>query len=139
MVKKSTAKQLAILDALREGKATGSAPDLSKAATVEELPKGPRNYMGLPGTTIVGIGKFPRTVEDPEVQARIENSRSFKNGHVWIDNKTPEQLEQVEAALDNLSLGQLQKLALACGQRDISRLTKLQLLEVVTRDGVSLL
>jgi len=137
MAKRNSAQQAAILKALKEGKSTEADPDFSKVE--EEVPDGPRNYMGLPGTTIVGIGKFPRTEEDPEVQARIENSRSFKNGHVWLDNKTPEQNEQIEAALDNLSLSQLQKLALACGQRDISRLTKLQLLEVVTRDGASLL
>jgi len=82
MAKKRTAKQKAIVQALESG---GNIKDEVKAAAeLEEVPEGPRTYMGLPGTTIVGIGNFPMTVEDPEIQKKIENSRSFKRGHVGL-------------------------------------------------------
>ena len=132
-----TMKQKEILANIN-GKGTIKAEVIAKAGVVD-LPEGPRTYMGLPGTTIIGIGKFPRTVDDPETQKKIEGSRSFKQGHIWVDTATDEEKELMDKAMDGLSFSQLRKLASALGHRDISRLTKLQLIEVCTRDGASLL
>ena len=133
----ATSKQEKILANIDNPKAVKSGV-LAKAK-VADLPEGPRSYMGLPGTTIIGIGKFPQTIDDPEIQKRIEGSRSFKQGHVWIDTATDEEKELMDKAMDGLSFSQLRKLASALGHRDINRFTKLQLIEVCTRDGASLL
>jgi hypothetical protein len=132
-----TAQQRAILEALEKGGDVKS--ELKAAIDVEEAPEGPRTYMGLPGTTLIGVGKFPQTIEDPELQKKIENSRSFKQGHIWLDTKTDEERKAVEMALEGFSFSQLRKLAVALGHRDISRLTKLELIDVCTKDGASLL
>lgn len=131
---KNTAKQLAIIKALKEGTSVEKA-----SVEAVELPEGPRTYMGLPGTTLVGIGTFPMTVEDPAIQEKIENSRSFKIGHVWVETATAEESALMEKALSGFSFSQLRKLAVALGHRNISRLTKMQLIEVCTREGASLL
>ena len=124
-------------------KALDGGGDVSQAIKAQlqtaGLPEGPRRYMGSPGTTIIGIGTFPQTIEDPEIQKKIEGSRSFKTGQVWIDNKTDEEAAAMDVVLQNLSFPQLRKLATALGQRNIGRLTKLELLEICTREGSSLL
>lgn len=132
-----TARQKAILEALEDGGKVKS--ELKAEVDLESVPEGPRTYMGLPGTTLIGVGQFPQTIEDPAIQKKIENSRSFKNGHIWLDTKTSEERAAVEDALEGFSFNQLRKLAVALGHRNISRLTKLQLIEVCTRDGASLL
>ena len=132
-----TAKQKEILAKI-DGKGTIKSEVIAQAE-VAGLPEGPRTYMGLPGTTIIGIGKFPQTISDPDVQKRIEGSRSFKRGQVWIDATTEEERKLMDKAMSGFSFAQLRKLASALGHRDIGRLTKLQLIEVCTRDGVSLL
>jgi hypothetical protein len=131
------AKQQAILDELN-GKGV-IKPDATIEAEIEEMPEGPRAYMGLPGTTIIGVGNFPQTIEDPKIQKKVENSRSFRRGHVWLDTRTAEENEALDEAMTGFSRRQLRKLASALGHRNIGRLTKLQLIEVCTRDGVSLL
>ena len=132
-----SAKQQAILEALESGGEI--KPEVIAGAIAADLPEGPRTYMGLPGTTLIGVGTFPQTIEDPEIQKKIEGSRSYKQGHIWIETRTEEQTEVLNDAMSGLSFGQLRKLAGALGHRNISRLTKLQLIEVCTRDGASLL
>lgn len=132
-----TEKQKKILEALQGG---GEIKNEVKAALdLDGLPEGPRHYMGLPGTTLIGVGKFPQTIEDPEVQKKIEQSRSFKQGHIWIDMKSDDERKAAENLLEGFSFGQLRKLAVALGHRNIGRLTKLELIEVCTKDGASLL
>jgi hypothetical protein len=133
----SSGKQQAILKALEDG-GTVKAEAIAEAI-VAEMPEGPRTYMGLPGTTLIGVGVFPQTIEDPEIQKKIERCRSFKQGHIWIETRTAEETEILDKAMEGLSFPQLRKLATALGHRRISSLTKLQLIEVCTRDGASLL
>lgn len=132
-------KQKELIEMLDKQNGKTISGEVKAKLQTADLPEGPRRYMGLPGTTLVGIGTFPQTVEDPEIQKKIERSRSFRQGHVWIDSKTEEEAEAMETVLSTLSFGQLRKLATALGQRNIGRLTKLELLEVCTREGASLL
>lgn len=138
MAKATTAKQQAIIDQL-EGKMPEKKVKRSAKKTPEPRADGTKRYMGLPGTEIVGIGRFPFTTDDPEIMEKIERSRSFKSGHVWIDERTDEENEETERLLKNIPRSQLGKLAAALGQRNFGHLSKLELLEICVKDGASLL
>jgi hypothetical protein len=132
-----TENQKKILQALKGGGVIKG--EIQAALESQDLPPGPRTYMGLPGVTLVGVGKFPQTIDDESIQKKIESSRSFKRGHIWIDSKTDDERANIEEALSGFSFHQLRKLAVALGHRNIGRLTKLELMEVCTKDGASLL
>jgi hypothetical protein len=127
------ARQKAIVESLKNGEKVVDLPE------PEVIPEGPRRYMALPGVTLVGVGRFPMVVEDPEIQKKIESCRSFQQGKIWIENRSEEESSAAENALAGLGFGQLRKLAVALGHRDINRLTKLELIEVCTREGASFL
>lgn len=133
-----TARQQQIINEL-DGNGKTVKPEVISKAKASSVKEGSRRYLSLPGTSIVGIPKFPFETDDKEMQKKIESSRSFAIGHVWIDEMTDRERKSAEKALSALGRDQLVRLAVALGHRDTSRLSKLDLISVCTKEGASLL
>jgi len=95
-----------------------------------------KRYIANPGFRFSGIPKFPFETDDKEIQDRIENSFSFKTAkRVWIDPRTAEENDKLEGALGGLNFQMLRKMVRAMGHRDVNKYTKVQLLDILEKEG----
>ena len=79
---------------------------------------------------------FPFETDDKELQDRIENSFAFKVAkRVWVDPRTTEENDNLEGALGGLNFQMLRKMVRAMGHRDVNKFTKVQLIDILEKEG----
>jgi len=95
-----------------------------------------KRYVANPGFSFAGMPRFPFDTDDKELQDRIEGSFAFKVANrVWIDKRSDEENEQLEGALGGLNFQMLRKMVRAMGHRDVNKFTKVQLIDILEKEG----
>lgn len=92
-----------------------------------------KKYMAKSGYSLVGFEAFPFTTKDEEIQKQVEGTKAFANGVIWITDTEGD--AELEGALSDVKFGTLRKLANAMGHRDVHKLTKSELLEILEKEG----
>lgn len=132
MVTKATTKnQQNILNKL-EGKPPVGGGNEPKKKTA---PKGPRRYMADPGIELVGEPPFPFETKDRKQWARIEKSRSFKRGRIWVEMRTEEERDAADDALRHVSVPKLRKILIALGHRRVTQYRRYELIDLLSKEG----
>jgi hypothetical protein len=93
-----------------------------------------KKYNASPGYTLVGYPEFPIETDDPELQKTIESTKAFqKRSQIWIvDTKND---AEIEGALSGLSFKTMRKMAYMAGHRNVDKYTKVELLDVLEKEG----
>jgi hypothetical protein len=93
-----------------------------------------KKYNATPGYTLVGFPEFPIETDDPELQKTIEATKAFqKRDQIWIVDT--EHDADIEGALSGLSFKTMRKMAYMAGHRDVNKYTKVELLDILEREG----
>ena len=92
-----------------------------------------KKYSAKPGYTLIGFDEFPIETNDVDIQGQIEATEAFKIGKIWITDTSND--EEIEGALKNIKFTTMRKMASMAGYRDVHKLTKVELLEILEKEG----
>jgi len=84
---------------------------------------------------MVSWPEFPIETDDPEMQKKIEASEAFGQGKIWIMKKASVDDKALEGALAGLEFDKLRKMAALAGHRDVQKYSKVELLDILEREG----
>lgn len=93
-----------------------------------------KKYNARPGYSLIGVPEFPIETDSEALQAKIEGTKAFRErGQIWImDTKNN---AKIEGALSGLKFSTMRKMAAAAGHRDVHKYTKVELLDLLEREG----
>jgi hypothetical protein len=94
-----------------------------------------KKYSAMPGYTLVGGPEFPYETDDEDMQKQIEGLRAFRAGLIWVDERTDEEAAAAEKALEGISFEKLKKIASTLGYREVGKYSKVELLDILEREG----
>ena len=92
-----------------------------------------KNYNAEHGYTLVGFPEFPFETEDELKQKAIEGTKAFNNGKIWIQESVAD--EDIDNPLAAIKFPALRKMASMSGCKEVHKLTKVELIEFLEKEG----
>jgi hypothetical protein len=84
---------------------------------------------------MVALPPFPIETDDEDLQKKIEASKAFQQrGQIWIMKESKGD-KALEGALKNLKFSTMRKMAAAAGHQNVQKYTKVELLDLLEREG----